>query len=395
MQQSFSESYFQLKQLPKSFWIVMLASFINQMGNVGVIFLVLYLNTALNFSLMHASIGFVWFGVGMLFSGMFFGRFVNEYSLASVMIFSLLGSGVIFCLIILFHDLKKISGLCFVLGILLGVYRPASQTLVSQLSDPKTYKLTFSCYRLAINLGMSIGPAIGGFIAYYSFSAIYIINGFCNFIAAFVLWLGNSRLYRKCSNKKEAQNKVVFSNKFSMWIFLFGALPIIMIFVQHESTFAVFIQHDLHLNLRFYGLLFTLNTILLILFELPLNILTLKWPNYVNLILGGALIATGFSGLYYAKESWHIILLVIIWTVGEMIFYPAALSYISEISIESHRARYMSMYATCTNLGLLFGPWLGASIMQINGARYLWLTCGLAGFVSITMFLFLRITYKL
>jgi len=387
----FSQSLLLLRSFPRAFWIVVLASFINQMGNMAIVFLVLYLNLELHFGLMQASSGFVFFSVGMLASGMISGRLADKFSAPPIMMFSLLSSGSILLLLPHFYYYTSIVFLCLLLGLACGLYRPASQTYIGQLSLSQSHKLTFSCYRLAINLGMSIGPAMGGFIAYYSFAAIFIINGIFNIIAAAILSWGLTRLDWLRPNRIEniKSEKSLFYN-ISLWIFLCGIMPIIMIFAQHESTFAIFIQRDLHLTPRFYGLLFTLNTLLLVLFELPLNMITMKWSYYLSLILGGTCIALGFAGLYYATNSWHVIFLAVIWTIGEMIFYPATLNYITEISTEHNRGRYMSMYSTTTNMGLLLGPWLGAYIMETNGAYYLWLSCAIAGLVSANAFIFLK-----
>ncbi len=159
-----------------------------------------------------------------------------------------------------------------------------------------------------------------------------------------------------------------------------------MIFFQGESTLAVFLNRDLGFPLSFYGLLFTLNTLMIVFFELILNVATMNWPYRINFMLGSFFITAGFAGNMFATEKWHIILLSILWTLGEMVLFPSASSYIADIAPEKHRGSYMSIWTTCSNLGLFLGPWAGAFIMEKIGASGLWMACGMWGMLSVIMF---------
>lgn len=368
-------------QFPRGFWIVLAASFINQAGNMAIAFLVLYLHQKLHFNLAEASFAFASFSAGMLTTGMIGGSLTDRYGGARIMALSLLGSGLLFLCIPLLQEYMLLMLLCLLIGLAYGLYRPASQALVSQMSPPGMYKLTFSCYRLVINLGMSIGPAIGGFLAVFSFKVLFLANGAACLAAFLILYCG---LRHSIWFKVHAAQKSVIGFRWlredaALRLFLLGVIPVSMIFVQHETALPVFLRVNLQLPYSFYGLLFTLNTILLVLFELPLNIFTLQWPYALNLALGGLLIISGFAGLYFCTQQWQVLTLAVVWTLGEMIFYPAAASYIAEIAPEKRRGSYMSMYSTATNLGMLLGPVSGAGFMQYFGIEYLWLACGLLG----------------
>jgi MFS family permease len=167
-------------------------------------------------------------------------------------------------------------------------------------------------------------------------------------------------------------------------------IPVFMIFFQHESTLPVYLKQDLGLPLSFYGWLFTVNTLLIVFLELALNVATLNWSYRVNFILGSLLITIGFMGIYFATSAWHIVLLTAIWTIGEMILFPASSSYIADIAPEERRGSYMALYGTCANLSMLMGPSLGALVMQQMGGHALWLACGICGAISIGVFSYLK-----
>ena len=391
----YREMFSHIRSFSSSFWIVIIATLMNQIGNMAFVFLVLYLYKYLGFSLTEASFGFAAFSAAMLLSGLFGGNIIDRLGALRMLIGVLFVNGVILLIFPLVHHYFSIILMCIIWGCTYGLYKPASQTLISYISTPGLHKITFSVYRLALNLGMSIGPAVGGYLATRSFAFIFIVNGIANLLACAILIAGLIRSswlnHRPALQRKMELTLKWLKKDVTLRIFFLGMLPISMVYVQHESTLPIFLNHDLGFSLGFYGLLFTLNTLLIVFLELLLNIAMINWPYRVNFMLGSLLITAGFAGMFYAREQWHIILLTILWTLGEMILYPSASSYIVEIAPESHRGSYMSLYSTCSNLGMLLGPWSGALVMQKFGAGGLWIACGLFGVLSVISFVYTRI----
>lgn len=387
---TFRQAFTHIRGMPYAFWVVIIATLINQMGNMVFVFLVLYCNQALGFSLPVAATTFAAFSGSMLLTGLFGGTIIDRYGALRVMISALIANGCTLLIFPLLQHYLPIMLLCLLWGCTYGLYRPASQAFVTQLSSPGMHKITFSLYRLVINLGMSLGPAVGGYLASHHFASIFLANGTANLLASIILIAGlaRSEWFKRKDHIRatELSIKWLFRDR-SLALFLAAMIPVSMVFFQHESTLAVYIQTSLQLPLSFYGLLFTLNTLMIVLFELPLNIATLNWPYRINLALGSAFITAGFAGIAWATNARGILIITIIWTIGEMILYPSSSSYIADIAPDERRGSYMSLYSTCTSLGMLLGPWSGALIMQQYGAYHLWLACGLWGLLSVALFL--------
>lgn len=390
----YREAFHHVKAFPAAFWIVIAATFINQAGNMGFVFLVLYGTEHLGLSLMQASFAFAVFSGSMLVSGIIGGSFIDQIGAARVIIGSVFANGVTLLLITVTHQFHILLILCIFWGLFFGIYRPATQTFISHLSTPGLHKITFSVYRLVLNLGMSIGPAMGGYLATHSFQLIFLANGIGNLIACFILFVGLSGSVLVMSSSSST-TKRTFSLKWlkqdaALRLFIIGMIPAGMVFFQHESTLAVYLKNDLHLSMSFYGFLFTINTLMIVFFELLLNVATLNWPYRVNFMLGSFLLGVGFAGMYFATTGLHIVLLTVVWTIGEMILYPSATSYIAEIAPAQHRGSYMGMFSSCTNMGLLLGPGGAAIVMQHFGSHALWLACGVFGLISVAIFNFVK-----
>lgn len=389
----FEQAFQHIRTFTVDFWIVIAATLINQIGNMAMVFLIMYLTQHCHYSLIQASYAFGAYSLSVLLASLFGGSLIDRSNIARLLPLTLFINGLVLLLFPLFDTHWLILLLCLIWGFASGIYRPASQTLMTQLSSKGQYKLTYSIYRLAVNLGMSIGPAIGGYLAAHAYPLIFIANGAANLFAGMILIIGllHAHWLKPTNHHRSLElNLKWLRHDRRLAVFVLGMVPVSMVFFQHESTLAVFLHQDLHLPLTFYGFLFTVNTLIIVCFELLLNMATMHWAYRVNFLLGSILITIAFTGLLFATQAWHVLLLTVIWTFGEMIFYPAAGSYIAEIAPEARRGTYMSIYSTCSNIGMLFGPWGGAIIMQHFGSAGLWLACGCWGAMSVIVYCYLR-----
>lgn len=244
---TFREKFARIKTFPRAFWLLISAVFINQAGNAAIVFLVLYLTQHLHFSLIEASYVFGALGISMLLAGLLGGALIDRFGGARMMAAALFCNSLVLLTFPLVKNFHNIFCLCIAWGLIFGFYRPATQTFVAVLTPTNTHKIAFSVYRLAVNLGMSIGPAVAGYLAMHSYPAIFIANGISNLLAGIILFFGFRQtqywLIQKSASKTQKPSgfgfKWIFRDKLLYW-FLIGLIPISMVFYQHSSTLPVF-----------------------------------------------------------------------------------------------------------------------------------------------------------
>ena len=388
-------SFTHIKGMPPAFWVVIAAVLINQLGNMAIAFLVLYLTVKFGFPLPWAAFAYACCCGALLISGIFAGIISDRFGSVKVMATALSLNAIVLLCFPLVKNFVGIVFMCIVWGTVFGLFRPSAQTFLSHISPRESYKVTFSIYRLANNLGATLGPAVGGYLATRSFSLIFFANGVANILATIILvlglahktWITHSPL---SSQIKIKESFLILIHDHTLRIFLLGMLPVSMVFFQLSSSLPYFLHQVLHFPLSFYGLLFTFSTLLIVFFELPLNIATLSWSAAKSLMVGSLLIGIGYAAYSLASQEWHILFLTAIWTAGEIILFPAANAFAAEIASENHRGNYMSLFATSTNLGMLLGPWSGAMVMHHFSPTVLWLFCGGLAILSILIFNLLR-----
>src|SRR6204780_3275482 len=394
-----------LRELPREIWILFAATLVNRCGTMVLPFLVLYLTRVLAISISHAALALTVYGIAALLTMPLPGRVSGRLGSLFVMRCSLLLSGFVLFLFPLAHYFIAILAITFVFAILNESVRPPSLALVSDLVTPEQRKQAFALSRLAVNLGMSLGPAIGGILAVYSFRFLFFADGATSILAGLVLifaWPGTRRT--KASEPEwddpedlgreiEAEGPVLlaashpaadlraFRNR-RMLYFLAALIPTQLVFFQLTSTLPLFLVRYLRLPESFYGSVFTLNTLMIVALEVPLNSPMANWSHRRTLTLGALLYAIGFGSFALARGPAGVFAAVAVWPFGEMILIPGSAAYAAEIAPAGRRGEYMGLYTMSFSLGFSLGPWLGATLLESRGPQVLWGAAFVSGCIS-------------
>lgn len=369
-----------LRNLPREVWILSAATLINRAGTMALPFLVLYLTQRLGFSAGRAGFTFTIYGVGALVTSPIAGRLCDRFGALRIVKLSLLLSGLVVLAFPLARSFAVILIMTMLWAVLSEAFRPAGMAITAELVPPEQRKPAFALSRLAINLGMSIGPAVGGFLATVSFPALFFVDGTTSILAGLVLvgssWptvrQGTPPAMRSETNVIASIRRPGVLSDGRFLYFLIALIPIMVVFFQHVAAMPLYLVRDLHLQQSIYGMLITLNTVLIILLEVPLNTAMAHWPHRRGLALGAFLCGAGFGGLAFATEVWGVAGTVVIWTLGEIILLPSTAAYVADMAPPERRGEYMGLYMMTSSLAFTIGPWIGAEILERFGARVLW-----------------------
>jgi predicted MFS family arabinose efflux permease len=387
-----------LRHLPRPVWIVAASQLVNRAGSMVISFLVLYLTRARGFSAETAGFVLFLYGAGAIVSAPLAGRLADRWDSVPVMRASLFCSGVMLLLYPTAHTLPVIGIVTVVLAMLTESFRPAAMSFFGEAVESARRKSAFAVYRLAINLGMAIGPAIGGVLATISFRYLFLVDGVTSLAAAAVLSLASlpSRARpapaspsnpANLSTAKRVRLSTAAHADPRFLVFLAGVLPVTIIFFQHISSMPLYIVRELGFKPSTFGLLFSLNCLLIVVLEIPLNAATAHWPHRQTLALGAILSGAGFGAMAFARTFWALAATVVLWTFGEMLFFPASAAYATDVAPDSRRGEYSGLYTMVFSVAFAVGPWIGTIVLERLGARILWGATFALGLVASAIFL--------
>jgi predicted MFS family arabinose efflux permease len=367
----------------KDTWRLLISGFINSMALIIVIYISLYLNS-LGYTITE--IGFVLtlfglFGVAGAYCG---GVFTNHMSAISICKLSLLLSGILFFLFAFLSNYYIMLLVVGLLGFSANMFRPAFILVLAAGENKGSLESIAALRRVAINLGMSIGAGMSGFLASLNFSFVFYFNAISSIVAFFILLSIKERKQLPEKRDHILQN----TNRNSRPTFYFMILSmflVLLVFNQSDATYPLFLKNQLFINEKYISLLFTLSGVMIACFQVPItNIFRNKNTNWVC-ALGAFLVCLGFLILPWATSGALITLSCILWTVGEIIFFPAQLAMVIRLSGEN-KGRSMGIYQMVFSLASFLSPALGSTIYAYN-QNILWYLCGLAGIIVVFSFL--------
>src|SRR3954469_2009214 len=360
--------------LPREIWVLFATNLVNRAGMMVLPFLVLYLTRELGFSVARAGFIFAVYGATAIVAGPISGKLSDRIGALPIMRVSLLSSGTALLLFPLARTFSAVVAITVLWAACAEVFRPASLAAITHVVTAEQRKPAFALNRLAINLGMSIGPALGGFLATVSFRAMFLVDGITSLLAGAVLiatrWDAATGGHH---DERESHLEVrSILRDARLAIFLVASVLVGIVFFQHESSLPLYIVQFLHLSPAFYGTLFTINTLLIVALEVPLNQATSRWPNTWSLVAGCLLFAVGFGALAFVSSAAGILAMVIVWTFGEMMLFPAMAAHLGEVAPEALRGTYMGAYSMSLSVALTLGPWMGVQLLAESGPFGVW-----------------------
>jgi len=384
--------------LSKEVWWLALITLINRAGTMVIPFLSLYLTKSLDFTLFDVGWIMSFFGLGSVVGSWFGGKLTDTFGSYKVMFFSLVGTGVAF---VAMQFVTTFVGFCagiFGLMLIADSFRPAMFVALSSYSKPENKTRSVTLIRLAINLGFSIGPAIGGLIiATLGYFSLFWLDGItCLLAGILLLQVLNPKKSKTLDETKVANPVSAYSDK-AFWIFLIAIMLFGAVFLQYFSTMPLYYKDVYFLTEQEIGLLLGMNGFIIFLLEMPL----IKWLENsrftkVGLMLfGGILTALSFVVLLIYTWTGILIIGMFLMTIGEMIAFPFSNAFAMQRAKKGNQGEYMALYSIAFSFAHIFSHNSGMHLISVLGFDKTWLiVTGIAVLSAFFMFLLMQLLKK-
>ena len=178
-----------LGRLPAAVKAVCAAGLINRAGTMVLPYVAVWLIESRGFTAGEAGFAATCYGIGGWVAAPLGGRFADQFGAVSVMRTGLFAAGLTVLLLPAMPSHAALYFAVFLWAALGEVFRPANLVALSTLVAAEDRKIALSLGRLAVNLGMSIGPALGGVLISVSYWLLFIVDGATSLAAAVWLWL--------------------------------------------------------------------------------------------------------------------------------------------------------------------------------------------------------------
>lgn len=359
-----------LRALPRAAWVLLAGTFINRFGGFVVPFLTLYL-TGQGYSVTAVGLAVSSYGVGHFFASLVGGHLADRLGRRETIVLSMFGAAVAMLLLSQAHALWAVVILSFITGLVSEAYRPAATALLTDLVPPGQRLTAFAALRVTFNAGFAFGPAIAGLLAAYGYIWLFVGDAFTSAVFGLIAWLALPRGVERATNDSanwRAVLTVLHGDKRFQQLLL-ANFAVSLVFMQLASTFGLFVT-GLGFSASTYGVMISLNGLLIVFCELPITAFTRRFPARQVMALGYTLVGAGFALNHFAHSVPALVVCMIVFTFGEMLALPMASAYVADLAPPQMRGRYMGINGMTWALALVLGPALGMKLFSLNPAAY-------------------------
>lgn len=297
-----------------------------------------------------------------------------------------------------FDSKAYFCGTSLLLGISKGLYTPASKAMLAHIDNKADKMLLFSLRYTVNNIGVVIGSWIGAYYFYRNTHMIFLAAS----VVAFFGFLGLFLIRKKKEiisfptnaiegNKKNWKGlRQILNNKLliSLSILLFSYN---FIYIQLESSLPLTAFKTWGESM--VAVIFIVNSVVVILFQLPINNKLIGMPNkWGTVTLGFSFFFLSMLSMYLFESKIALVTCIVLFSIGEIIIEPTLDTLASENAKEKNQGMVFGILGAIGLLGGVAGNTLSGYVLGINNPNILWLLCAGVTACSLLFLKFYRIS---
>lgn len=370
---SLSQQIFsQLPKLKPQIWALILGRFLSGIGNGFTLFYAPIFFTSDELGFTKTAVGFA---LGCIAISGVVGRFLSGSMTDSpwwgrrrTLLLSTFISSFSAFLLANVHDFSTLLIGNLLRGLGEGLYWPATEALVADLSTGEQRHEAYAMTRLGDNCGLGLGIILGGLLVSFTggYRWLFVVDAISFLVFSAVIYQAIPETARVNSQNNDRTRKnswlVALSDRTFLVYLLVNILFTTYISQVHTAMplyFSEFVGDGLPTGLM--SALFTWHLAIAVLLQLPIARFLRRFSHPQAMICSGifwglGFIFTGITGITNSGQIPLALVAAAFLAVGTIAYVPAASSLVADLSPPSRLGVYVSMNAQCWAIGYFIGP---------------------------------------
>ena len=288
-----------------------------------------------------------------------------------IMVTSLFVCALVLLMMVFVTSIYGIAIIIFLYAFTADLFRPANSSAIAFYSESNNRTRSVSLVRMATNLGFTIGPAIGGFVAHYlGYKWLFVIDASTSIGAALMLIFNLPR--RKIEHEHHQEKQVMAKSAYKdYWYLLF----IFLVAIYATCFFQIFASVPQYFSKIWeyhedkIGLILALNGFLVVLIEMPLVMFLEKKTNKFKYIIWGALcLPVSFLILLLSYKNLPMAMIyTFVITMSEIYAMPFMMNIALSRPDKTRQGQYAALYSIAYGIANIAAPLLGLGIAAHYG----------------------------
>ncbi len=348
--------------------------FVNRLGGFLTVFLVLYM-VAKGYSVEQATSGLGVYGAGAVIGLLIGSMLADRLGARIATVISMAGLGVLTTGLLYLPNYYALLAALLLNGLVGRIYRPASATLLSNLTSPDRQVMIFAMYRFALNLGSTAAPLIGFALyslGHHQFTLLFWADGMTSAAYAGLAAVALPRREHRTADEKDEKKVQAKASRFLIprdgryGLYLIGTLLSVAVYVQYQSTLPLDVRAA-GVAVFWYTLVVAINGGIVIAFELLMTKTSQKWPIRVTIASSLLLIGTGVAVYSLPLGPAILVIGTLVWSLGEILGGPATFAYAAMAGPAEQKTRYIGSFQFMFGAGTALGPVAGGVLFTHLG----------------------------
>jgi predicted MFS family arabinose efflux permease len=260
----------------------------------------------------------------------------------------------------------------------------ADQAMVADLVAPERQEMAYASVRVASNLGVTIGPPLGGLL---------LIGGHWNH-----LWLGTLVLAAAGfaiavryiprggafapEGPPERGSFGVIMRDSPFLLFMVASVFATMTYIATDTLLPISLTTTHHLAPAAWGALMILNPLAVTVFQLRLTRWASPLPSSLKLGVAMPLMGVPFLLLNVNDSVPVIAVVIVLFVIGEMLWVPTSQAVVAALAPADIRGAYMGAYGGTWSVGWALTPFLGLEVRSAYGDATMWMCVAAVGVLA-------------
>jgi MFS family permease len=392
-------------EFPSLFWVIVGTLFIDGIGATLLFpFFALYITQKFGVGMTQAGLLLGMSSLFGLFGSMVGGALTDKLGRRKLILFGLTFSGLSSLLFGLASDIKILYPLVIIVGLLSRVSGPAHDAMIADILPEAKRQEGYGIMRVAFNYAWIFGTALGGLIAARSFLALFITDAVLSVTVALILFrfLPETKPSSPVHTEMEHEESFLKTlagyqfvvRDFAFMGFILAGVIALLVYQQQYSSFPVYLRNVHQIDSRSYGVMLSITGLEVVIFQFWISRTIRKYSPFLMMMLSAIFFMLGFGMINFVSSFGLFVVVVIIITIGEMIFFPTSSALAASFAPADMRGRYMAVANLAWAIPATVGPGLAGLILDGNNPQWLWYIGGVLCAVSALGFYSLHVRLR-
>ncbi len=267
----------------------------------------------------------------------------------------------------------------------------ADQAMVADLVAPERREAAYASVRIAQNLGVTIGPVLGGLLLLGgSWSRLWLgtlVLASIGFGIAY-RYIPHTGAYAPPGPPQRGSFGVIARDR-PFLFFMLASVLATMTYIATETLLPISATTSHHLAPAAWGFLMILNPLLVTTMQLRLTRWTRSVRPSTKLALAMPMMGVPFLLLDVNGSAPVIAAIILIFVLGEMLWVPTSQAVVAALAPSDIRGAYMGVFGGTWSVGWAATPFLGLTVRHAYGDATMWMCvasvgvlAGLTGFAA-------------